>query len=92
MVRGKWSMPQVDECLKLAASNFKIAEAHLEDAEVSLHTLLEKLDYCLERLKNVPRDASLLREQPDIKVPGSQPMGAGELDLVKSWKSTALPN
>jgi hypothetical protein len=61
-------MHKVDEYLRLAASNSKIAENRLKDAEDELHTLTEKLETCLELIKRLPRDESLLRVQSDMPV------------------------
>ena len=69
-------MPEVDEYLKLSASKLKSAEVHLEEAECSLQTLKERLDNCLELLKEIPRDESLFWEQ------FSQHTSINELQLV----------
>ena len=77
-------MPEIDEYLKRAASNFKQAEEYLEDAECSLHTLAERLDNCLKLLRQIPHDELLLLEQPDVFVPDSRPVEIKELHLVSS--------
>ena len=78
-------MPEVDEYLKFAASNFKQAEEHLEDAECSLHTLVERLDDCLELLRQIPHDELLfLLEQQDGFVPENRPVKTKELHPVSS--------
>jgi hypothetical protein len=75
-------MPEVEEYLKLAASGFKIAEACLEDAECSLHTLVERLEDCSELLKKIPHDELLLWKQLDINVSDSQSIDIKELHPV----------
>ena len=75
-------MLEVDEYLKLTTSKLKSAEVYLEDAECSLHTLVERLDNCLELLKEIPRDESHLGEQFNQFIPESRPTDITELQLV----------
>ncbi len=77
-------MFEVDEYLRMAASNFKTAEAHLRDAEDALHMLRERLENCLELMKKIPHDDLVFGEQVDTSVPDSQPFDIGELHLVGS--------
>ena len=78
-------MPEIDEYLKLAASKFKQAEEHLEDAEYSLHTLAERLDNCLKLIRQIPHDELLfLLEQQDGFVPENRPVKTKELHPVSS--------
>ena len=76
-------MLEPDEYLRLVASNFKIAEAHLKDTEDALYTLVEKLEHCLELMPKVKHEL-LLNEQLDTFVHDSQPVGIRELQLVGS--------
>jgi hypothetical protein len=76
-------MPEVGEYLRLAVSNSKTAEAYLKDAECSLHILAERLENCLELLKEIPRDELLLQEQLDAFDQKSQPVDDRELHLVR---------
>ena len=62
-----------DGYLRLAASNFKIAEAHLVDAERELHKLVERLENCSKLMSNIPKDQILLWEQIDTIVQANQP-------------------
>jgi hypothetical protein len=77
-------MFEVDEYLKMAASNFKTAEAHLKDAEDGLHALRERLENCLELMKKIPHDEPVFEEQLDTAVHDSQPCDIEELYLVGS--------
>ena len=83
-------MPGVDEYLNLTASNFKVAESYLGDAEGSLRTLGERLENCLKRLKGIPDDKSLLWEQLETLVQDSQPVGIREMNLVRLQESGVL--
>ncbi len=76
-------MLEPDEYLRLVASNFKIAEAHLKDTEDALHTLVENqfmLDFLIPKVKH----ELLLSEQMDAFVRDSQPAGVRELQPVGS--------
>jgi hypothetical protein len=77
-------MFEVDEYLRMAASNFKTAEAHLKDAEDGLHMLRERLENCLELMKKIPRDDLVFGEQLATPVPDSRPFDTRELRLVGS--------
>ena len=77
-------MFEVDEYLKMAASNFKTAEAHLKDAEDGLHMLRERLENCFELLKKIPHDDLVFTEQIDTSVHDSQPFNIEEFNLVGS--------
>ena len=76
-------MLEVDDYLKLAASNFEIAEAQLSDAEDSLHILVRNLESCLERLRKLRQDELLLSEL-DALLHNSQTDSARELYVVNS--------
>jgi len=76
-------MLEPDEYLRLVASNFKIAEAHLKDTEDALYTLVERLEHCLEKIPKA-RHELLLYEQADTFVHDSQPAGVRELQPVSS--------
>ena len=75
-------MCEVTEYLKLAASNSEIAEAHLKVAEDELHTVVEKLEDCLELMTKLRQDKLLLWDQLDTFVHDSQPLDSEELHLV----------
>ena len=75
-------MLETDEYLKMAASNFKTAEAHFKDAEDSLYTLLRKWEDCLARVKKLKGDESLPCVQPDTFIYDSPPLDRKELHLV----------
>lgn len=75
-------MLETDEYLKLAASNFKISEKHLAEAEQTLHVLQEKLDNCLKLMKGFsPRGVlmweqldAIVRDNPAVNVAGLNPV------------------
>ena len=77
-------MPEIDEYLRLAASNFKIAEERFKDAEDALRTLIVELENCAERLAKIPHIDLLSWEQLGINVPESRPVEIKELHLVSS--------
>ncbi len=77
-------MFEVDEYLKMAALNFKTAEAHLKDAEDDLHMLRERLENCLELMKELPHDYLVSGEQSETSVHDSQPFDIMELHPVGS--------
>lgn len=62
-----------DGYLRQAASNFRIAEAHLMDAEKELHKLVERLENCSKLMKNIPKSEVLLWEQIDTIIQANQP-------------------
>ncbi|MFH1647015.1 MAG: hypothetical protein ABID71_04905 [Chloroflexota bacterium] len=71
-------MLDTDGYFKLAASNFKTAEAHLVDAEKELYSLLERLKACSQTFQRIsgPGPAPALRHQSTVPVKG--------LELVRS--------
>ncbi|OGO44627.1 MAG: hypothetical protein A2137_06000 [Chloroflexi bacterium RBG_16_58_8] len=56
-------MLDTDGLFRLATSNFKQAEAHLEDAEDSLRKLQGKLEAGARLIREIPRDELLIWEQ-----------------------------
>ena len=77
-------MPEADDYFKLAASNFKKAEAHLEDAERSLRLLREKLDNCLELVSNIQIAEPSRWDKPSVFARGRQMTGVSRLPLYSS--------
>jgi len=75
-------MVEADAYLKQAASSFKLAEAHLKDAEDELRRLVDSLEDCAEFIKKIPRDELLLWGQVDAVLQASQPAGAEEMEPV----------
>ncbi|MFC1942127.1 hypothetical protein ACFLWU_02800 [Chloroflexota bacterium] len=75
-------MLNTDEYLKIAASNFNTAEAHLKDAEDSLRTLLDRLEACLERMRKLSGDGLSSLVQPEIFIYDSQLLDSKALQLV----------
>ena len=75
-------MTEVAGYLKLAASNFKIAEEKFKDAEDALRTLQMELENCADRLAKLPHIELLFWEQLAPFVHDSQPVGTSELHLV----------
>ena len=75
-------MIEVTDYLKVAASNFKTAERHLKDAEDSLRTLSEKLEDCLECMRQMKQDEVDSYIYPDAFICDSQPLEVRELHPV----------
>lgn len=75
-------MLHADDYLKLAASNFKIAEERFKDAEDALRTLQIELANCAERLAKIQHIELPFWEQLDALVHDSQPVDTKELHLV----------
>lgn len=59
--------------LRLAASNFKIAEAHLMDTEKELRKLVERLENCSKLMSKIPKGETLLWDQIDTIVQANRP-------------------
>jgi hypothetical protein len=83
-IKERQQMLETDDYLRLAASNFKVAEAKLKDTEDELLRLVEKLENSLELLRKIPQDELLLQEQLDTIVRESQPADISEPHLVSS--------
>lgn len=62
-----------DGYLRMAASNFKIAEAHLMDTEKELRKLVARLENCSKLMGKTPGGEVLLWEQIDTIVQANQP-------------------
>jgi len=75
-------MLEADGYLRQAAFNFKLAEAHLVDAEEELHRLVERLENCSKLIKKIPIDELLLWEQVDTIMQDNQPAAAREPEPV----------
>jgi hypothetical protein len=77
-------MPEVDEYIRLAASNFKIAEERFKDAEDALRTLQVELNTCAERLAGIRHIDLLSWEQLGVNVPARRPAEIRGLHMVRS--------
>jgi hypothetical protein len=77
-------MLEADGYLRQAAFNFRLADAHLKDAEEQLRKLAERLEDCAKIIKKIPIDEALLWEQVDTIIQENQPVGAAEPEPVNS--------
>ncbi|HJX12484.1 MAG TPA: hypothetical protein VJ377_03030 [Dehalococcoidales bacterium] len=69
-------MLEADGYFKLAASDFKTAEAHLVDAEKELYSLLERLKACSQTFQRIsgPGPLPAARRKSTVPVKGLEPV------------------
>jgi hypothetical protein len=76
-------MLDTDGYLRQAASSFRIAGAHLEDAEEQLHDCVRMLEDCAKLVRSIPGDELQLWEQVDGIIRDNETAVTREMETAK---------